>query len=249
VDTDADIYCLQEVYCAPPGMPESAFYPGDDDRPVRPYLFQEIDRALPFHRGYFYPAANGYLHDGAAVKEDILFGLATFVRGDIPILAERMKFVFGQFRHRGWMEPPLPRNAHGLRLSCPRTGAVTTLVHLHGLWLPGVGKVDTPERLEQAASLRGLVMSLVEDKNDRVMVCGDFNVLPESKTFELLADFAPRNLIKEFEVTDTRTSFYKKSFSRYADYLLVSENVEVGSFQVPAEPEVSDHRALVIDFR
>lgn len=243
---DADVYCLQEVYAAPAEVPVSMTFAGQPELPVRPHLFDEIAAVLPLHRGYFYPAARGYLGDGAVVKEGILYGIASFVRKDIPILAERMKFVFESFRFGGWGEPPLPRNAHGLRLLCPKSGKVTVLVHLHGLWQPN-GKQDTPERLSQGLALRGLVMHMVENRDDRVVVCGDFNLLPDSKTFTHLADFVPRNLIVERSITGTRTSFYKKSVSRYADYALVSAQVEVRRFEAVESPEVSDHRPLLID--
>jgi len=47
-------------------------------------------------------------------------------------------------------------------------------------------------------------------------------------------------------VTDTRTSHYAKPV-RFADYMLVTADVPVADFDVPASPEVSDHRPLVLD--
>jgi len=46
--------------------------------------------------------------------------------------------------------------------------------------------------------------------------------------------------------TDTRTSWYPKE-GRYADYLLVTPEVNVVRFDAVAEPEVSDHRALLLE--
>jgi hypothetical protein len=46
--------------------------------------------------------------------------------------------------------------------------------------------------------------------------------------------------------TDTRTSHYTKE-GRYADYMLVTSNVDVGLFDVVEQPEVSDHRALLLE--
>jgi exonuclease III len=246
-ETDADVYCLQEVYCAPSSVPEFLTYSGEPGLPVRPHLFREIAKALPEHRGYFYPAAQGYLGDTQRVSERVGYGIAAFVRSTIPILSERMKFVFGEFRHRGWGDPPLPRNAHGVRLLCPQTGNAVVVVHLHGLWMPN-GKADCTEREAQARRLRGLVWDMTGSPADRVVVCGDFNVLPESSTFRTLSDLVPRNLIREFGITDTRTSFYKKNVSRHADYALVSENVRVERFEAVAHPEVSDHRPLLLEF-
>lgn len=244
---NADVYCLQEVYDAPPELPNSLECMEERHTlSVRPHLFEEIARVLPDHWGRFYPASHGYLHDGStAVKERVGYGIATFVRKRIPLLSERMKFIFGEFRHAGWGKPPLPRNAHGLRLLCPRTGKTYVVVQTHGLWQPD-GKEDTPERKTQAGYLRGLLMQMMETRDDYAIVCGDLNLLPESETFATLGDFVPRNLITEFNITDTRTSYYKKT-PRYADYVLVSQQVEVERFEVPAQPEISDHRPMLLD--
>ena len=45
---------------------------------------------------------------------------------------------------------------------------------------------------------------------------------------------------------DTRTSHYAKPV-RHASYLLVSDVAAVGRFEVMTKPEVSDHRALILD--
>ena len=37
--------------------------------------------------------------------------------------------------------------------------------------------------------------------------------------------------------------------SSFADYMLVTPNIEVINFDPVAEPEVSDHRALLLDLR
>jgi endonuclease/exonuclease/phosphatase family metal-dependent hydrolase len=44
----------------------------------------------------------------------------------------------------------------------------------------------------------------------------------------------------------TRTSLYPKE-GKFADYMLVSADVEVTRFEVVRTPEVSDHCALMLD--
>jgi len=78
------------------------------------------------------------------------------------------------------------------------------------------------------------------------VVCGDFNVLPDSETFEILGSLGLVDLVTSRGHDDTRTSHYKKQ-PRFADYMLVTSNVEVIRFDPVAEPEVSDHRALLLD--
>lgn len=54
------------------------------------------------------------------------------------------------------------------------------------------------------------------------------------------------DLIKEYNITDTRTSFYEKT-ERYADYVFTSPDVEVEKFSVMGD-QVSDHAPLLLDF-
>jgi endonuclease/exonuclease/phosphatase (EEP) superfamily protein YafD len=54
------------------------------------------------------------------------------------------------------------------------------------------------------------------------------------------------NLIKKYDIKSTRTSFYKKP-EKHADYIFVSDDIFVETFQVLSE-EVSDHAALLVKF-
>jgi hypothetical protein len=62
-----------------------------------------------------------------------------------------------------------------------------------------------------------------------------------------LADLGLTDLVTSRGLSDTRTSHYRKS-PRFADYMLVSGNIAVRHFDAVAQPEVSDHRALLLDF-
>jgi endonuclease/exonuclease/phosphatase family metal-dependent hydrolase len=108
------------------------------------------------------------------------------------------------------------------------------------------GKHDTPARLAQAQRFANLIQSIAEP-GDRMIACGDFNVLPDSATFEVLRENGLTDLVTTRGFTDTRTSHYPKP-NRYADYLLVNGAVRVNAFYVVQEPEVSDHRPLLLDF-
>ncbi len=87
--------------------------------------------------------------------------------------------------------------------------------------------------------------AILED-GDRLVVCGDFNVEPSSATFEILAELGLADLVTSRSFVDTRTSHYRKA-GRFADYMLVSGRVEPKAFDVVAQPEVSDHRPLVLE--
>jgi len=245
VAADPDVLCLQEVVHTPAANAEWLIYRDHGtDLPQRANLFREVRNALPSHQAIFCPAAQGDLFDGDK-RVPSEWGLATFVRSNYPIIGQAQDFVHGEFAAAGWGDHPRARNAHAIRLFDRATSSVVTVAHMHGL-RDLAGKADTPARLAQAAKLVALVGGLRRD-GDKLVVCGDFNVLPGSATLRALADLGLTDLVTSRGHTDTRTSHYRKT-PRFADYMLVSDTVTVRHFDAVAQPEVSDHRALLLDF-
>lgn len=244
-ESDPDVLCLQEVVHTPSARSGWLTYrDGGGELPQRANFFADVRRALPDHVATFCPAARGDLWDGDT-RHASLWGLATFVRKSFPVIGQAQGFVHGAFSPDGYGDHPRPRTAHAVRLFDPGRGHAATIAHMHGLRDPG-GKHDTPERLAQARRLAALVRSVAEE-GERLIVCGDFNVLPGSATFDVLRELGLAELVSGRGFTDTRTSYYAKP-ERFADYMTVNAAVKVESFDVVREPEVSDHRPLVLDF-
>ncbi|MCM2475372.1 endonuclease/exonuclease/phosphatase family protein [Rhizobium sp. CG5] len=243
---DPDILCLQEVVSSAVAAADWLVYRDRDvELPQRPHLFDEIRAALPGHDGSFHPTSRGELFDGdRAVPCE--FGLATFVRRGLPVIGQAVGFVHGAFSPDGWGPHPRARNAHCLRVFDYDRGFAVTVAQMHGL-RDVAGKGDMPERDAQAEALVALIRQ-VWPGHERLVVCGDFNVLPESRIFATLAGLGLTDLVVSRGFADTRTSFYRKP-GRFADYMLVTPEVEVVRFDVVEQPEVSDHRALLLDLR
>ncbi|MBA4222604.1 MAG: metal-dependent hydrolase [Methylobacterium sp.] len=239
-----DVLCLQEVVQTPATAKEWLVYrDGDHVLPQRANFFRDVSDALPEHVAIFCPAAQGILWDG----EDTVpsqWGLATFVHRRFPIIGQVQGFVHKGFSPDGYGEHPRSRSTHVVRIHDFDRGWPITIAHMHGL-RDLKGKIDTPERLEQAHRFVALIEAVAQP-GDRLVVCGDFNVEPGSRTFEILAGLKVKDLVVGRGHSDTRTSHYKKS-GRYADYMLVNEAVEVLAFTVVEQPEVSDHRPLLLE--
>ena len=243
---DADVLCLQEVVNTPGSAEaELTYRDGDHVLNQRTNLYEDIKHVLPRHESRFFPASRGVLYDGQGRTHASEFGLATFTRHGLPVIGEAMSFVHGVFSADGWGDHPRARNAHCVRLFDPASAAPVTIAHMHGLRDPATGKADSEIRRRQAERLAALIRT-VWQPGERLVVCGDFNVLPGSSTFEVLAEIGLSDLVTGRGHTDTRTSHYAKP-ERFADYMLVNDAVRVVSFEVVAEPEVSDHRALVLE--
>lgn len=245
VQADADIYCLQEVPRAPGSRSEWLSYRDHGvELQQRANLFDEIRAALPGHDGFFCPTARGELFDGAARCWQE-FGLATFVRNSLPVIGQAMDFVHGAFSPDGFGPHPRSRNAHCIRLFDYEAGRSFSVAQIHGL-RDIAGKDDTPARAAQAAAFKALI-ERVWRSDEPLVVCGDFNLLPDSATFETLGTLGLTDLITSRGHRDTRTSFYKKE-GRFADYMLVTADVAVKHFEVVRTPEVSDHCPLLMEF-
>lgn len=236
-----DVLCLQEVVHSLSMKHGWLDYrDGSQELPQRANLFREVASLLPDHVALFCPAAQGVLWNGRTSIPS-QWGLATFVHKSLPIIAQAQGFVHKTFSPHGYGDHPRSRNAHVIRVYDFEHDKAVCIAHMHGLRDPA-GKIDTPERRKQAENLAALVAQVAVD-GEPLVVCGDFNVEPESETFEILGRIGLTDLVVSRNFTGTRTSHYPKP-GRFADYMLVNEHVNVANFSVVTEPEVSDHCPL-----
>lgn len=243
-ETQPDVLCLQEVVHTPTADKSMLTYRDHGiDLPQRARLFDDVSAALPDHVAIFCPAAQGALWDGDR-KYDSLWGQATFVHKSYPIIGQTQGFVHKGFSPDRYGDHPRSRCGHAVRLYDFDKGWPVTIAHMHGIW-DAAGKQDTPARVAQAERLRDITLSTAEE-GDRIVVCGDFNVLPDSATFEVFAKVGLRDLVTGRGFTSTRTSQYEKP-NKFADYMLVSDKLADAPFDVVYDPEVSDHCPLVLE--
>lgn len=239
----ADVLCLQEVTWTP-GFDGWVLYT-DADRELRQRssLFEDIRRALPHHQAQFHTYDTGLVGAENGEMHRQHFGIATLVAPHLALIGGEASFVYGHFAHHTrWPAEDRARLANAVRVD-DGTGRPVTVVHLHGVRMSS-GKGDSPTRRGQAERLAALI-TRVRKEGDLVVAAGDLNLLPNSETFRVLRGVGLTDLVRE---ADTRTSAYAKPL-RHANYLLVSDLTAVAAFEVLADPEVSDHRPLVLDIR
>jgi endonuclease/exonuclease/phosphatase family metal-dependent hydrolase len=241
-DCGADVLALQEVSRTHALDGWTSFQDAERRLPQRANLWSDVARLLPGHQSSFVASDTGPVADehGNLHRQD--FGLAMFVGGEWPVVGQVAGHVHGSYvEHDQWPHDDRPRVAQGMRVADSARGRMVSVVHLHGL-RDSQGKHDTPARRQQAANLVQMVEQL-RAAGDLTVVCGDLNLLPDSETFRTLAEL---DLVDLVETADTRTSRYAKPI-RHANYLLVSDVDAVVNFEILKSPEVSDHRALVLD--
>jgi len=219
---DTDVFCFQEVYF-------------DADRKVKDNeyreksslnLFEDLTKFLPQHTGYFRPAVKDH------------YGLAIFVKKSLEVQEEDDIFVHNPKDYVSGGNHP--RNLQYIKLLCGKKEVL--VANLHGLWKGGSLKKDIPERISQSNK----VLDFLVRHDCPIILAGDFNLRPDTESIKILEEKF-ENLISKYKICSTRTSYYKKD-CKFADYVLVSDEVEDTTLTVLPE-EVSDHSALLLEFK
>ncbi len=239
--TNTDIFCFQEVL----DTPET-----EATEEERLHQFSELTKILPDFQGFFAPAQD---HDDPITKLTSVatLGLATFVRkkyslqsnGDFFICNKRNSFVRPD-------SATFPHNLHYIQL--PFAGTLLTVCNLHGISKPD-DKLDSPERLQQSQK----VLDFAQEQPGEKIICGDFNLFPETESILMFEKNGFDNLIKNFNVKTTRGSLIKKmhpeygtgpnGWQEYADYVLTTSGVRAVGLSVPDLP-LSDHLPMLLTF-
>jgi endonuclease/exonuclease/phosphatase family metal-dependent hydrolase len=216
---DVDLFCLQELY-------DNAHRPLTDTKTeLSLNIFSDLSKLLPNHQAIFRPAVNN------------VYGLGAFVKKSIDIIDEG-EITIHEKQHYPGVGLNHDRNLQWLM--CCHDKKKFSVLNVHGLW-NGQGKKDTPERLMQSQRIRHLMDTINYPK----ILCGDFNLRPETQSMHLL-NTGMVNLITTHGIRSTRTRFYTKE-EPFADYILTSPEIDVNDFSVLPD-EVSDHAALFLDF-
>jgi exonuclease III len=226
---NTDIFCLQEIWSAPykdfaghlaGGLPI-------DHSQIMTNGRQEIGELFPDHRKYFHPH---FMEN---------YGLMMLVSNKFEVIAEGELFVYKEKGHvpKGDIGGHA-RNIQYVTLLINNNSV--TVINFHGLW-NGKGKTDTEDRIKQSENIINFIKSI----NGECVLCGDFNLLPDTQSIKIFESNGLRNLIKEYNVKSTRSSFYTKPI-RHADYVFISKKLKLNSFKVLPD-EVSDHLAMFLD--
>ena len=218
---DVDFFLFQEMH-------HKATSKTNWDNRGNPNLFEDMRQVLQTHDGYFASAESGE------------YGLAGFIKKGIDLIETGDIFVY---RHRDAMSDDdatnLGRNLQYFKIGSEKT---FTLMNFHGLWT-GTGKNDTEDRINQSKRIVEFAKSLSGD----FILAGNFNLLPHTESIKILEDIGVRNLIKDYGIINTRTSYYTKTSDKFADYAFTTPNIKVKDFKILPD-EVSDHAAMYLEF-
>lgn len=226
---DVDIFCLQEVWNAKYEEFHGTLAGGKplETNKTMTNGRNDIQDILKNHMGYFRPH---FMDD---------YGLFLLINKKYKVVAEGEVFVY---KEKGYIsDGDVGNHARNIQyVTFELKNKLVTVINFHGLW-NGKGKTDTEDRLNQSRNIINFVNSL----NSECILCGDFNLLPSTKSLQMFEEVGLENLIKKYNIQSTRTSFYKKP-EKFADYVFLSKGVKEKDFKVLPD-EVSDHAPLFVE--
>ncbi|MDO8566366.1 MAG: endonuclease/exonuclease/phosphatase family protein [Candidatus Moranbacteria bacterium] len=197
------------------------------------FCFQEFTHGMD---GIAKDVLSGYEKVSAykSIGEEDYFPQAIFVRKNLRVLS------FGVLLEKQ-MECGL-----AIYVQVPFGKSGLYVCNLHGTSEPGE-KLDTPGRLRQSQTL----IDYFKEKEVPIIIGGDFNLLPQTKSIRIFEENGYKDLIKDFGIKTTRNHYawdkYPNSPHYYSDYVFVSPaTLTVKEFSVPNN-EVSDHLPLILD--
>lgn len=137
-----------------------------------------------------------------------------------------------------------------------RDGKVIDILNFHGRSQPG-HKKDTNTRIESSKNIINIIEKI---KSPNIILGGDFNLLPETRSIKIIEKSGLLNLISKYSIKTTRNKlawneakdngkkgkvkFFGKQL--FADYCFISKELKVSKFEVP-EILVSDHLPMVLE--
>lgn len=233
--SNTDIFCFQEVFKTTTDITQRDGF--------RLNLYEELCKILPKHQGYSAPCVENYIagaFQGHFIDFNLSWGLSIFINKKFQVTSDGDLFVF---RTKGSFNPKdlntLPRNMQYITFTFQNKKFI--VCNLHGIWKKGE-KVDTLSRIRQSKQIKKI---LDQYKEEAKILCGDFNLNIDTKSLKNLEKDLI-NLIKEYKIPTTRSKLYTK-VDKFADYTLVSKNINVLDFQVPSI-EISDHLPMILKF-
>jgi endonuclease/exonuclease/phosphatase family metal-dependent hydrolase len=231
-----DIICLQEVFKSE----VNTFSSGS-----KMNIYSDLEKILRDYEIFYAPTFANY-DLKTAVNFDALFGEATYVRKSVEIISEGTVFTYKDFDQKKLLSHDafgeywdLPRNFHYVIVK--EHGKEFLIANVHGFWKPGT-KEDTKESLAQSDK----ILEFLKSFNGPKILCGDFNLDPETESIRKLENSGLINLIKKYNITNTRSKLHTRK-EKFADYIFVSPQIKVDEFSV-LDKHVSDHLPLYLKF-
>ncbi len=224
-----DIWCFQEVFKLLPTGPVHGSVIHVEGFQVNPDLFNALEKYLPSHAGEFCQSFRS------------TYGIASFLNQTISVI-EKGEILVAKGDWDGAESDDDKDHHRKIQwIEMKIQGKMVLIVNAHLTHRPA-GKQDSEKRLKQSK----IIIDFLAMFDCPKILVGDFNLLPDTESVQMIERSGMRNLVKEYGVTSTRTELYTKPL-RFADYVFISPGIKVNTFEVLPDI-VADHSPLMLDF-
>lgn len=171
------------------------------------------------------------------MERELEYGNA--VLSQFPAAAAKTIFTRGEYKHSFDVTKD-DGNIRNLQLvTIELDGGSLNILNHHGHHVPD-SKAGNDETVRQMRFVAGVI----EELEGPVIMCGDFNLAPDSESIALI-DAKLTNLPVKHGLKNTYNQF--GSVSNVCDYIFVNDLVKVRRFEM-SDALVSDHNALILEF-
>ncbi len=211
-------------------MQEAIDYDGFSLGLVSPY--QKIGSGLNLEHQFFSPLIATRLG-----SKDITFG--NVIYSHIPFSQTSTIFTRGEYKDDFNFEVD-DYNVRAFQHALIEVdGKKLNILNHHGHHIDA-HKLGDEETMRQITQIADYIKQL----DGAVILCGDFNLAPESKSIKQL-EILLQNLPVKYSLKTTRSRLTYKN--EVCDYIFVNDTIKVNSFEMD-ETIISDHNALILDF-
>ncbi|MFA9262554.1 MAG: endonuclease/exonuclease/phosphatase family protein [Undibacterium sp.] len=200
------------------------------------FCFQEADAAIIDHIETVLPDYV-FIRAEKPIDERNAYFLATAIRSEASVITSTP------------VAESVDQAGFGLLVYFEYQGKQFSVLNVHGIAhvTPGMDtKQDVPSRILQSETF----LSAVSDRNNPIIIGGDFNLLPDTESVDLFRRAGYRDLIREYSILTTRNHLAWDRFPgedfKYSDYVFLSPYLAVREFSV-LDIEVSDHLPMIVE--
>ena len=211
-------------------MQESVDYDGQSLGLITSY--QKVGKSLGLHEQFFSKLISSKLGD-----KELAFG--NVIYSSVPFSQASTVFTRGEYNN----DFNFDEDDYNIRafqhVQVAINGKKLNILNHHGHHIDS-HKLGDDETLRQVKQICEYIKSL----DGSVILCGDFNLAPESDSIKLINGNL-NNLSVKYSLKTTRSKLTYKN--EVCDYIFASNDIKVNSFAMD-DTIISDHNALILDF-
>jgi len=222
-ETDADLVNLQEVSKGMDSKDSEYFS-----------VYDGLQKALKYKYSFYSPMAEGKLGNNSVSKGQLILS-------KYPITYRKVIYTHGRLKKNSNFSSKDMNNRLLQHIKVNADGKTINVLNYHGIFIWGT---KMGNKATEAHSKKILKCMNSIDKKEQIILSGDFNLAPGSKSLRIISRHYP-DLISRYKIKTTRNEL--SAVKEPVDNILLNNRVKVKSLKVPMV-YISDHLPLVMDF-